>query len=106
MEQKVRKSKQFHVEWRDSGREPQCRPDPKYPNGIDVDVSGGAVNSCIYELPYPAKRCGVYIVTCKLCGFRGGCTTAGRPDDPRSIEVPCKMLAATKAERRIGEEAS
>ena len=77
------------VEWKDSGREPQCAPNPAYPVGIDVDLSEGA-ESCSVALPYPAQRCGVYIVECDKCGKRVGVTTAGRPDDPRSVKVGCE----------------
>lgn len=83
------------VEWIDAGREPQCPPNPAYPKGIDVDASDGAVQACRTDLPYPAKRCGTYIVRCLLCGRSVGVTTAGRPDDPRSIKVACRSLAGT-----------
>jgi len=26
----------FHIKWIDRGREPQCAPDPAYPNGKDL----------------------------------------------------------------------
>lgn len=78
------------IEWIDSGREPQQSPDPAYPTGKDIDISDGAAKTCFTELPYPAKRCGVYRVQCEECGFVFGITTAGRLDDPRSVKVPCK----------------
>ena len=78
------------VEWIDRGREPQAEPDPKYPSGIDVDVSEGAAKICTASLPYPAKRCGLYLIKCSVCGLSVGVTTAGRPDDPRSVKVACK----------------
>ena len=77
------------VEWIDRHREPQCPPNPKHPNGIDVDMARGA-ESCVTNVPYPAKRCGAYLVKCKRCGFSALVTTAGRVDDPRSIRVPCQ----------------
>lgn len=79
----------FKIEWIDRGREPQCEPDPDYPDGKDVPAAlpGPA---CKTELPYPAKRCGVYIVECSICGVRAGITTAGRPDDPRSVTINCR----------------
>lgn len=86
-------AEQWEIRWHDGGREPQCAPDPAYPEGIDVDASGGAVARCKTALPYPARRCGVYLVHCRLCGFRGAITTAGRPDDPRSVTVACKRPA-------------
>lgn len=30
---------QFTITWHDSGREPQCPPNPAYPSGIDLDGS-------------------------------------------------------------------
>lgn len=30
------------AEWIDREREPQCQPNPRFPNGMDVDVSAGA----------------------------------------------------------------
>lgn len=79
------------VVWEDGGREPQCPPNPAYPLGIDLDAANGQEIACKVALPYPAKRCGVYVVTCSQCGVRIACTTAGRPDDPRSIRMPCAI---------------
>jgi len=76
------------VQWIDNGREPQCPPNPLYPTGIDLDLADGK-SSCLVQLPYPAKRCGVYVVGCLNCGLRIGVTTAGRPDDPRSVRIAC-----------------
>ena len=82
----------FKIDWIDRGREPQCAPDPAYPNGKDLDgakVLG--VPTCKVDLPYPAKRCGLYYVECNICGYIAIITTAGRPDDPRSALFPCKI---------------
>lgn len=81
------------IEWNDAGREPRIAPNPDYPNGKDIDASDGAAKTCFTELPYPARRCGHYIIECETCGLRVGLTTAGRPDDPRSIKVACKSKA-------------
>jgi hypothetical protein len=78
------------VKFLDSGREPECPPDLKYPNGIDLDLSNGAFVTCKTELPYPAPRCGKLFVKCNVCGFTALITTAGRIDDPRSAKLPCK----------------
>lgn len=78
------------VTWIDRGCEPQCPPNPAYPNGMDTDISLGADTSCKVDLPYPAKRCGMYVVYCKACDQRVAITTAGRPDDPRSLRLACK----------------
>jgi hypothetical protein len=82
----------FKVEWHDSGREPQVAPNPAYPRGIDLDISGGAAHACTAALPYPARRCGHYSIECRLCGIRVAVTTAGRPDDPRSVTIACKPM--------------
>lgn len=94
---------QFKIEWIDRGREPQCAPNPLYPSGVDVDISEGALLACTAELPYPAKRCGVYAIRCKTCGRNVGCTTAGRSDDPRSLTLACKGMR-TKTEMFSKEE--
>jgi hypothetical protein len=82
----------FTVTWYDRHQEPQMPPDPAYPDGIDLDVSAGATPTCRVNLAYPAKRLGYYGVICRSCGFSTVCTTAGRPDDPRSIRLPCRGL--------------
>lgn len=77
------------VTWVDSGREPQCAPDPAYPDGKDVEVTCVGP-TCYSALPYPSPRCGYLVVKCEKCGMSMAITTAGRPDDPRSIRMPCK----------------
>jgi hypothetical protein len=79
------------VEWIDGNREPRCEPDPKYPKGIDLDVTQGQTTFCETNLPYPARRCGYFVVTCSLCELGVAITTAGRPDDPRSVKIPCRL---------------
>lgn len=81
------------VEWIDFGREPVCPPDRRFPEGIVVDPSKPGEQTCRVDLPYPAKRCGCYIVKCSVCQIRVCLTTAGRPDDPRALIVPCKIGA-------------
>jgi hypothetical protein len=77
------------IDWFDGGREPQCAPDPRYPTGIDIDASNGATIACVVMLPYPAKRCGHYLVRCRTCGQKVAVTTAGRPDDPKTVTIAC-----------------
>jgi hypothetical protein len=79
----------FKFRFIDSGREPQCPADPDYPNGIDLDVSAGALPTCCYNTPYPAPRCGVMKATCERCGLKVAYTVAGRADDPRSLTMAC-----------------
>lgn len=85
------------IRWIDFKAEPQSAPDPKYPNGIDIDISRGAKEACTVQLTYPAPRCGVYRLECELCGLSVGITTAGRPDDPRSVTVACKRKVKADA---------
>jgi len=85
----------FVVTFIDSGREPQCKPDPRYPKGIDVDLRepdkrAAVYPHCCYGVPYPAPRCGIYSVKCEKCGLTVAITVAGRTDDPRSVTLPCK----------------
>ena len=84
--------KQFmlSVQWIDRGREPKVAPNPAYHDGIDLDLTDGAEEWCQTVLRYPAKRCGIYVIECAVCGLRVGVTTAGRPDDPRSVKLACK----------------
>lgn len=79
------------INWIDKEREPQCPSNPDYPTGIDVDVSLGTEPSCTTQLPYPARRCGMFRVECDICGLIVGITTAGRPDDPRSLKMACQL---------------
>lgn len=81
----------MRVTWHDLGREPQNPPNPAYPKGIDVDCSAGAQATCTERLPYPAKRCGQYLVVCETCRQRIVVTTAGRADDPRSVKIACRV---------------
>ena len=77
------------VVWHDSGREPRHPADPAFPDGIYVDMSKKAAVTCEVELPYPAKRCGHYMITCATCGLKVAVTTAGRADDPKMVKLPC-----------------
>jgi hypothetical protein len=78
------------ISWVDRGFEPRCASDPKTPDGVDLDMSKGAERTCARALPYPAKRCGYFVVNCEDCGLSACITTAGRRDDPRSITLACK----------------
>ena len=86
----------WRISWVDRGREPKCPPNPKYPLGIDIDCSDGAKLTCSTKLEYPAKRCGVYLVQCMICGKTAGVTTAGRPDDPRMVRLACAVPETTQ----------
>ena len=78
------------VEWRPSGRgKARCAADPAYPDGVAVDVSGGATTTCRVDVPYPAPACGAWLIHCPACRFTVLVTAAGRDDDPRSVLLPC-----------------
>lgn len=79
------------VKFVDSGREPQCKPNPAFPHGMYVDLSKGAVRSCEVRLPYPAPRCGAMTVECEKCGVHAAVTVAGRSDDPHTVKVACRL---------------
>jgi hypothetical protein len=81
-----------NIEFRPSGRgKAQCPSNPEFPDGIDVTVADDSVERCIVPLPYPAPECGAHIVVCKLCQMSVAVTAAGRPDDPRSVAMPCRI---------------
>ena len=79
------------VTWIDDRRKPTQPPDPKHPNGVVIDMRPTILhNGCPVDLPYPAKRCGKYVVVCNSCGLRTILTTAGRVDDPKRVILACK----------------
>lgn len=79
------------IEWVDRGTHAQSPSNPNFPNGMDVDLrSNREARSCKAEMPYPAMRCGQYVIECSKCGLRVMVTTAGRRDDPRSVLMTCK----------------
>ncbi len=88
----MRDPSNLKAKWVDSGREPECPSDPDFPNGVDIDTTDGAKVFCEIVLPYPAPRCGYYLLTCDVCRLQAAITTAGRPDDPRSVKIACKPL--------------
>jgi len=84
--------KQFEINWHQRGGPPRSKPNPLYPHGIDLDLSDGASRTCTTALPYPTEKkvLGMLMIHCTKCGLLGTVTTAGRPDDPRSIKLACK----------------
>lgn len=86
-----RRKNAFVVEFLDAGAPASEPSNPKYPDGIHLDLTNNSpVQSCKLLLPYPAPRCGQLIILCRRCGLRAACTVAGRRDDPRSVRLPCK----------------
>lgn len=80
----------IEVKFNDSGRTAKEKPNPKYPNGMDVSCAQPGQKACGFSLPYPAPRCGTYSVICNDCKFTALITVAGRADDPRTVTLPCK----------------
>jgi hypothetical protein len=83
----------MNITWHDLGRGPQSKPDPRWPEGIGLDCSSGAGAACKVDLPYPARRCGFHENACEVCGIIIAVSTAGRPDDPRSVTIACRGKA-------------
>ena len=88
---------QMKIEFKGTGRKAKCPPNPAYPQGIDLDMSAGALTACKTTLPYPAREVGGFAVECRLCGMTAYITAAGRPDDPRSLILACKNTNSTSA---------
>lgn len=85
----------FKIQWVDGKREPSCAPDPAFPKGKHIALPPEIRRGCKVDLPYPAKRCGYFVVHCKQCETTVIITTAGRPDDPCSADIPCEMADNT-----------
>lgn len=89
---------QHDVRFEASGRgKAQCAPDSRYPDGVDLDPTRPGEQSCLVALPYPAPECGMFMVDCHLCRMTVAITAAGRPDDPRSVRLPCNVHAGVDA---------
>jgi len=90
MNTKAAMSDQFMITWIDRGGPPKAAPDPRYPDGVHIDF--GKRPACRAELPYMTKKnIGTLMVGCNKCGALIAVTAASRPDDPRSVMVPCKV---------------
>jgi hypothetical protein len=77
-----------------SGRgKARCAPDPNYPHGMAFPAPPGTMVSCKVELPFPAPECGFYEVRCLTCNMSVLISVAGRVDDARSLQLPCKLDA-------------
>lgn len=68
----------------------RCAPDPKYPDGMIIDAAKPGEQACAVDIPYPAPECGQFLVYCETCRMSMIITAAGRPDDPKSVRIPCK----------------
>jgi hypothetical protein len=81
---------QIEISWLSRHRKAQTAADPNHPNGRDID--GGQRPACKVELQYPAECVGLYYVECLDCKSNMLITTAGRPDDPKTVMLPCRQL--------------
>jgi len=77
----------------------QCPANPDYPDGIDLVMTEHAEKSCRVDLPYPAPECGSWLIVCAECDMRALITAAGRPDDPKSVTLPCKVATVHPPQR-------
>lgn len=78
------------IVWHWRSREPARSPsNPAYPDGVTVLAPPGRTY-CTVPLPYPAPGVGMWVVTCQRCGLKTVVTAAGRADDPRRLQAPCK----------------
>lgn len=80
------------VTWDDGGRPPISPPDPRYPEGIDIDYTHPGEKTCKIAIPYPTGHVNIgrWLIFCHECGLAAIITAASRPDDPRSIVLPCQ----------------
>lgn len=60
----------FLVDWVDQHRSSTSPADPTYPNGVAIDVALDAPKACRVQLSYPAERCGLYVITCRVCALQ------------------------------------
>jgi hypothetical protein len=79
---------QFNIKFLTRHRKARIAPDPAFPKGRDIDP--GTRPACRADLPYPAECVGTWVVKCGYCGCTVAITAAGRPDDPKSLMIPCK----------------
>ena len=79
---------QFKVEFIDRGRPPRVAANPDIPNGQHID--SGERPACRVELPYMTQtNVGYWYVECRKCKTNMLITMASRPDDPKSVMLPC-----------------
>lgn len=84
----------FDIEWIDRGQPPRAKPNPRFPKGIDLDVTHGKEPYCVVKLPYPTGHInvGLWMIRCRQCHIKAAITAASRPDDPRTVRMPCKTI--------------
>lgn len=80
------------LRWMKRGDKARSPANPAYPTGVVVDLTEGKTPRCLIPLPYPAKEVGTWFITCNTCGYTAAVTAAGRSDDPREVQLPCKAI--------------
>jgi hypothetical protein len=95
----------FEICWIDRGHPPRNQPNPHYPDGCHVDLTGSHPvklthpklpeskhQTCRIELPYPSghDNVGTWVLVCRRCKRSLAITAASRVDDARSVLVSCK----------------
>lgn len=72
------------VTWFYRSMSPATQPaDPRFPQGITVNMAKPGAKACALSLKYPAPGVGSWVIECDTCGFTGVVTAAGRRDDPK-----------------------
>ena len=84
----------FWARWVDQERVSTYPADPAYPHGAAIDVALDAAHACRLALPSPTVGCGLWVIKCRRCHYALCVGTAGRPDDPCSVRIPCKSPPA------------
>lgn len=79
----------FKLQFLTKGQKATQQPDPRYPTGMEVDMSYGRTPTCQIKPPYPAVSVGTFHATCDRCGLTIAFTVAGRVDDPKLVTVAC-----------------
>lgn len=82
--------KSHEITWLSHNRKAKCSPNPNFPEGIHMDTPEKG-EKCHIDIPYPSPECGIWMVKCLACDRLDAITAAGRPDDPRSYKMPCKI---------------
>ena len=86
-------STRFNIRWIDGDNiKTITRPDPAYPDGINLDQSSGQRPACRVILSYPAIGRGSHFGFCELCGNSFMVLANGAVDDPRSVTVACELV--------------
>jgi hypothetical protein len=77
------------IEWWDYDVDSVDPADSAHQLGRSLDYSNGQVPHCVFIVPWPAARCGHYVIKCYRCGGAYAVQTNGRLDDPVSVKVGC-----------------